>query len=89
MLRDADTRAAYDRQRMKAQQVHALRMRPPRIADTLDLDAFDAEGAPPTHFSYPCRCGQSYILSLEQVAQGQHDVTCTGCSEMVHVVWDD
>lgn len=88
-LRDADARAAYDEQRVRAQQTHAMRTRPPRIADTLDLDAFEAEGTPPTHFSYPCRCGQMYILPLEQVAQGRHDVACTGCSEMVHVVWGD
>lgn len=85
-LRSAEARQAYDEQR---QQQDARRMRPTRIADTIDLDAFEANDAPPTHFTYPCRCGQSYILTLAQVAQGQHDIACTGCSETVHVVWDD
>ena len=88
-LRSADARADYTRRRRAfLSRTHAASQ--PRIADTVDLDAFEpqehTDGS--LHFTYPCRCGQAYVFDAQDAANNVDHVACTGCSEVVRVAWE-
>ncbi|PWN53762.1 hypothetical protein IE53DRAFT_108194 [Violaceomyces palustris] len=40
-------------------------------------------------FLHPCRCGQSFEITLEQISSGVELVGCQGCSEIVKVLWKE
>lgn len=86
LLADEDTRATYD-----AARAHACTRarRDERIAEEVDLDAFELLDTPTLYFRYPCRCGQSYTLTPAQLSEGVRRIPCSGCSEAVRVIVDD
>lgn len=87
-LRDPSLHAAYKARRASYLAQHE-QARMPRIADTVDVDALDAQGeGDDVHFVYPCRCGQQYVLTPAEIADGHEHVACTGCSEVIRVVYD-
>ncbi|KOS12836.1 hypothetical protein Malapachy_0586 [Malassezia pachydermatis] len=86
-LRDEHTRAVYDQSRADLLRKHATRTL--RISEEVDLDAFELVDTPSMHFRYPCRCGQAYLLTPAQLADGIRQVPCTGCSETILVTWTD
>ncbi|PWZ03330.1 alpha/beta-hydrolase [Testicularia cyperi] len=67
----------------------------PRISAVVDFESFqpmDEEGAEGSEagltFTYPCRCGSSYVIGEAQI-RGEVDVVgCGGCSEYVRVRYD-
>lgn len=68
-----------------------------RISAEVDLDAFTAhEGHDAASdedmitFTYPCRCGSHFALTSDDLLTEELDlVECSGCSEVVRVLWRD
>jgi len=40
-------------------------------------------------FSYPCPCGDLFLISLEDMENGEITARCPSCSLMVRVVYED
>ncbi|WFC96339.1 hypothetical protein MBRA1_002996 [Malassezia brasiliensis] len=87
-LRDPALHAAYEVRRA-AYLAQMDQTRAPRIADSVDVDALDVEGEGDTmRLTYPCRCGQQYLVTPAEIAQGQAYFGCSGCSEVIRLVYD-
>lgn len=84
-LRDPSARDEYLKRRaVYLAQNHAAR--PPRVADTVDIDAFDVVGdGDAMRLVYPCRCGQQYVLCATDLVEY---LACSGCSEVIRVLYD-
>ncbi|WFD45102.1 phospholipid:diacylglycerol acyltransferase [Malassezia psittaci] len=95
-LSDASLRFAYDARR-KAYVASGYARKGPRISDTIDIDAFDVQqDRDEIQLTYPCRCGQQYVVGASEMAtkmdaEATHsfDVQCTGCSEIVRVIYSN
>lgn len=87
-LRDPTLYEAYKARRaIYLAQKESTRV--PRIVDTVDVDAFDAvDEGEELRFLYPCRCGNYYVLNPADIAEGHDIIACTGCSEVIRVVYD-
>ena len=46
----------------------------------------DAAGGP--SFTYPCPCGDRFILSVEELMGGEDVAPCPSCSLRIRVVYD-
>lgn len=87
-LRDPALHAAYEARRA-AYLAQVDQARAPRIADSVDVDALDLEGeGDAMRLTYPCRCGQQYVVTPDEIARGQAYFACTGCSEVIRLVYD-
>lgn len=85
VLHDTVSRACYDEERAAKQRRNV----PVRIAETVPLECMEAVEQPTMHFQYPCRCGQAYVIAPDALVQENGYVGCMGCSETIHVVWDE
>ncbi|WFD32803.1 hypothetical protein MSPP1_003854 [Malassezia sp. CBS 17886] len=84
-LRDPALRRAWEMRRAARQPQKRTTT---RVADVIDLDAFDARGdGGDLVFVYPCRCGQQYVVLPGDLQRGADHIACAGCSEVVRVVW--
>lgn len=99
-LSDDTARQEHDREltRLASSSVRGATQTPTRrearISATVDLDAFTAheEGGDDTAvtFAYPCRCGSQFVVTSQDLLTDELElVECTGCSEVIRVVWRD
>ncbi|OQS05906.1 hypothetical protein THRCLA_20501 [Thraustotheca clavata] len=80
-LRQVDTRRAYDlllQENKLKQEV--------RISDEIDLDDMTYIENEET-YSYSCRCGDSYNITVDELEEGMDVVPCDGCSLNIRVVY--
>ncbi len=61
----------------------------PDAAPSANAQAGDDDGETDNdsklEFRYPCRCGNYFVVSADQLSQGVDIVQCSGCSEVVRV----
>lgn len=57
----------------------------PRPAQVISLEEFDEADS---RWTYPCRCGGTYIVTEEMLDAGQHLVGCASCSEVIWVGYE-
>ena len=58
----------------------------PRPAQVISLEEFDEESD--STWTYPCRCGGTYVVTEEMLDSGEHLVGCASCSEVVWVGYE-
>jgi diphthamide biosynthesis protein 3 len=46
---------------------------------------FDAERAA---YFYPCPCGDKFVITLDQILDGEEIARCPSCSLMIKVIYD-
>ena len=87
ILSSPASRAAYDASRADAE---AQATGGPRPAQVISLEEFaeDGEGAGKMVWTYPCRCGGTYVVREEQLEDGQHLIGCNSCSEVVWIGYE-
>ncbi|KAM9990243.1 hypothetical protein ACTFIY_006290 [Dictyostelium cf. discoideum] len=56
------------------------------VSDEIDLDdmEFIEENS---EYIYPCRCGDHYIITEDQLSEGSDVVCCSGCSLSIKVIY--
>ncbi|KAM9963844.1 hypothetical protein ACTFIW_007100 [Dictyostelium discoideum] len=56
------------------------------VSDEIDLDdmEFIEENS---EYVYPCRCGDHYIITEDQLSEGSDVVCCSGCSLSIKVIY--
>lgn len=88
VLGDDQLRMQYDESLAAA---HACtESRSPRISATVEFESFHvSETQDSVAFSYPCRCGSTYNMAEDQVHDRVQVIGCDGCSEFIHVRYDD
>ena len=80
-LSTPELRADYDKlRRFNEKQLG------PRPAQVVSLEEFDEESD--SRWTYPCRCGGTYVVTEEMLDAGQHLVACASCSEVVWVGYE-
>lgn len=85
VLSDPVSRAAYDKQLAE----EALR-KTVAIAEEVDLEDMQFHESPAScSYSWPCRCGCSYVVTEDQLAAGQDVVSCGGCSLHIRVLYEE
>ncbi|CAK9779846.1 DnaJ-domain-containing protein [Cutaneotrichosporon oleaginosum] len=89
VLSDPVRRAAFDAQRVSN---HAAPPPPsgPRIREHVSLEAFTAHPSAeePERFTLECRCGQEYVVTVDELEAGVDVVGCPGCGEYVGVDYE-
>ncbi|EGC28867.1 hypothetical protein DICPUDRAFT_13347, partial [Dictyostelium purpureum] len=56
------------------------------VSDEVDLDDMEyleEEG----QYTYPCRCGDQYIITEDQLSEGNDVVCCSGCSLSIKIIY--
>lgn len=100
VLSDRRTRQEHDVElaHLRDSNVRSVHQTPTRrearISATLDLDAFTAQESEGESdlvtFAYPCRCGSQFVTTSEELLTDELElIECTGCSEVVRVLWKD
>jgi len=84
VLSDPVTRAAYDKQLAE----ETLRKTSIAISEEVDLEDMQFHEEPP-YYSWPCRCGCSYVVTEDQLAEGEDVVSCSGCSLHIRVLYEE
>lgn len=56
------------------------------IYDEVEIEdmTFDAEKS---MFTYPCPCGDKFIMTLEDIENGEEIASCPGCTLRIRVVY--
>ncbi|RDX50490.1 hypothetical protein OH76DRAFT_1348864 [Lentinus brumalis] len=80
-LHDPERRAAYDASRSSDDKKLG-----PRPAQVISLEDFDEESD--MIWTYPCRCGGTYVVTEKMLDSGEHLVGCANCSEVVWVGYE-
>ncbi|CAK4711795.1 hypothetical protein LEN26_011186 [Aphanomyces euteiches] len=81
VLRDADARKRYD------QMLHEKKLRSElRVSDEILLADMTYDADEEIH-TYGCRCGELYVLTIEEVYEQVEIVPCDGCSLNIRVVY--
>ena len=39
-------------------------------------------------FTYPCPCGDSFVISLQQLLEGEEVAKCPSCTLQIRVIYD-
>lgn len=67
----------------------------PRPAQVVSLEEFEELQDPHTTdedrqgpWKYSCRCGGSYIITIDLMEDGNHLVACSSCSEVIWVGYE-
>ena len=54
-----------------------------------EVEIEDFEWDPDTEsYYYPCPCGDQFVISLQELEDGEEIATCPSCSLIVRVVYD-
>ena len=54
-----------------------------------EVEIEDFEWDPDTEsYYYPCPCGDQFVISLQELEDGEEVATCPSCSLIVRVVYD-
>lgn len=56
------------------------------IHDEVEIEDFEYDSKSGT-FTYPCPCGDEFIISKEELLNGQVYAKCPSCSLMVQVIF--
>eukprot|EP01127_Copromyxa_protea_P021633 TRINITY_DN7509_c0_g1_i1.p1 TRINITY_DN7509_c0_g1~~TRINITY_DN7509_c0_g1_i1.p1 ORF type:complete len:137 (+),score=30.79 TRINITY_DN7509_c0_g1_i1:1-411(+) len=80
-LRDEQLRAAYDA-RVRELKYH----NEAAVVDEVDLDEMQEND---DQWSYPCRCGDFYRITGDDLEEGLSVVQCGGCSLCIRVVYEE
>lgn len=56
------------------------------VYDEIEIEdmTFDAENA---IFTYPCPCGDKFVIALEEIEDGEEIANCPGCTLRIRVVY--
>lgn len=92
MLSDPSRRAEYDLKREDAPRSLPPPSAGPRIREYVSLEAFDAHSSDgnddPDKYTYECRCGHDFVITLADLEAGVDVVGCPGCGEYIGVEYD-
>lgn len=78
ILRDPDLRKVYDsKQVLESSQIFA-------VSDSVHISEFELDDV--TYY-YSCRCQNDFMLEEQDVRFLQRFVSCTGCSQVIEVVY--
>jgi len=64
------------------QKTNPSRFRP---AESISLERFSSQDE---LFTYPCRCGNKFLLEPSDIDDENHLLTCSGCSETLWVEYE-
>ena len=78
-------RAQYDEK--FSQQIDVAGPRPAQVVSLEDFEE-EEDGNLKVNWRYRCRCGGQYIITEEDLDNGQHLVGCGSCSEVVWVGYE-
>lgn len=81
-LKDPETRKKYDETYARIKTIAGVA----RVAAEVDLDDMEFDEVDKYHF--PCRCGGSYEISEDQLAEGVDLVFCGGCTLQIRVLYE-
>lgn len=81
-LSDEQQRREYDEKLNKVEKTVVNRIYP-----QISLDQFDVSEDEET-FSLPCRCGNQYVVTADDLERGLELLGCSGCSERIHVLYE-
>ncbi|GMK56881.1 hypothetical protein CspeluHIS016_0307210 [Cutaneotrichosporon spelunceum] len=84
VLSDPARRAQFDAQRTAAPPSG------PRIREHVSLEVFTAHPSAqdPERFTLECRCGQDYVVTVDELEAGVDVVGCPGCGEYVGIDYE-
>jgi diphthamide biosynthesis protein 4 len=82
-LKDPELRRLYDEQYARKQTLAGVA----RVAAEVDLDDMEYD-EPLATFRSPCRCGSSYEITEEQLANKVELVYCSGCTLQIRVLYE-
>lgn len=88
VLSNPAQRAAFDAQRLAP--AAAPQPSGPRIREHVSLEAFTPHPSAeePERFTLACRCGQEYVVTVDELEAGIDVVGCPGCGEYVGVDYE-
>lgn len=93
VLSDPSQRAEYDLKREQApRRASPPPTSGPRIREYVSLEAFTPhaeEGeSEPHRYTYECRCGHDYAITLGDLEAGVDVIGCPGCGEFIGVEYE-
>ncbi|KAF0692980.1 Aste57867_16026 [Aphanomyces stellatus] len=81
VLRDVESRRRYDQSLQEKKLRSEL-----RVSDEVALEDFEFD-AEDEIYTYNCRCGESYVLTTDEVDDAVEIVPCDGCSLNIRVLY--
>lgn len=92
VLSDPSRRSEYDLRRDEVPRAAPPPPAGPRIREYVSLEAFTAHAtgtdAEPDKYTYTCRCGHDYVITLADLEAGVDVVGCPGCGEYIGVEYE-
>lgn len=94
ILSDPSRRKEFDEQFQRAIEGSRDVPKPkgPRIREYVSLEEFtpypDGEDEEPVRYTLLCRCGQDYVVTVEDMENGIDVVGCPGCGEYIGVDYE-
>ena len=58
------------------------------VDEEVDLDDMDFDNDQ-QYFSYPCPCGDVFIITVQELSDGEMIGTCPSCSLIIRVLFDE
>lgn len=55
--------------------------------DEIEIEDFEYDEETET-FSYPCPCGDKFLITKEELIAGEEVATCPSCSLIIRVIYD-
>lgn len=55
--------------------------------DEIEIEDFEFNASEQI-YSYPCPCGDRFLIHLDELAQGEEVARCPSCSLMIRVIYD-
>uniref|UniRef100_A0A4X2LU06 Diphthamide biosynthesis protein 3 n=1 Tax=Vombatus ursinus TaxID=29139 RepID=A0A4X2LU06_VOMUR len=55
--------------------------------DEVEIEDFEYEEETETYF-YPCPCGDNFVITKEDLENGEEVATCPSCSLVIKVIYD-
>jgi len=55
--------------------------------DEVEIEDFEYDEDTET-FSYPCPCGDKFLITKEELIAGEEVATCPSCSLIIRVIYD-
>lgn len=96
VLSDPTRRAAFDAERARPYSAQPPAPSGPRIREYVSLETFTPHvedesnpDAEPHQYTLECRCGQEYVITLEELEAGVDVIGCPGCGEYIGVEYEE